>query len=78
MTDNVVQLAPDVIGDGMALDANLVLEAAVGELDRVVVVGIHTDGSLYVASSHGAETLELVAQAQRHLLDRSAALRGWE
>lgn len=80
LPDNVTKLIQaQGIGPGVELDANLVLEAAVGEVDHVVVVGVAKDGSLYVASTGGAENaLAFMALAERHLLNEAAKLRGWE
>ena len=75
--DNVVTLNTE-IGEGVALPADRVLEAAVGELDTVIVIGTAKDGSLYVASSEGAaDSFATIALAQRWLLAQTAAARGW-
>ena len=54
-------------------DPDQILSAAVGKLAEVVIVGYEPDGSFYFAStrSSGPETLWLLAQAQRRLLEIS-------
>ena len=54
-------------------DPDRILTAAVGRLGEVVIVGYEPDGSFYFAStrSSGPETLWLLAQAQRKLLEIS-------
>ena len=49
------------------------LAAAVGKLNEVVIVGYEADGSFYFASTRasGPDTLWLLAQAQRRLLEIS-------
>ncbi len=53
------------------LDPDKILTAAVGKLKEVVIVGYEADGSFYFASSQasGPNTLWLLAQAQRKLLE---------
>ena len=56
------------------LEPNNILEAAVThDLREVVIVGYEPDGSFYFASSRssGPETLWMLAQAQRKLLEIS-------
>lgn len=48
MADNVVDFNGITKLD---LDPDRVLQKAIGELDRVVIVGYHKDGSEYFASS---------------------------
>lgn len=50
MDDNVVTFPGQTTLD---IPADKVLEAAVGQLDACMVVGIAKDGSLYLASSQG-------------------------
>lgn len=66
---NVVQFPGDTT---VNIEPNAVLDAAmVANLSEVVVVGMGDDGSFYFASSegNGANTLWLLAQAQRILLE---------
>lgn len=54
MSDNVIHLVPDTVGDGAVLDANKILEANKGEFSALVLVGEREDGSIAVAGTHGA------------------------
>lgn len=67
MTDKVTILRPITTLD---LPPDRVLEAAVGNLDIVAVVGWDKDGKLYLASSLGsqAETLWLLERGKADLL----------
>ena len=53
------------------LDADHVLEAALGKLNGVVVVGFDKDGQEYFASSYadGGEVLWLFERAKKRLLE---------
>lgn len=54
-------------------DPDKILQAAIGNLSEVVICGYEPDGSFYFAStrSSGPETLWLLAQAQKRLLEIS-------
>ena len=53
------------------LDADHVLESAIGKLNGVVVVGFDKDGQEYFASSYadGGEVLWLFERAKKRLLE---------
>lgn len=53
------------------IPADRVLEQAVGELERVVVIGYHKDGSEYFASSiaDGGDVNWLLDRCKKNLLD---------
>ena len=53
------------------LDADHVLESAIGQLDGVVVVGFDKDGQEYFASSYadGGDVLWLFERAKKRLLE---------
>lgn len=53
------------------LDADQVLESALGKLNGVVVVGFNKDGQEYFASSYadGGEVLWLFERAKKRLLE---------
>jgi len=55
------------------LEPDKVLTGAVGKLSEVVVVGYEANGDFYFASTRasGPDTLWLLAQAQRRLLEIS-------
>lgn len=68
MTDNVIQLGNITKLD---LPAERVLEAAKNEMENVVLIGWHKDGSLYFASNiaDGGEVLWLLKKAEQELLN---------
>lgn len=69
MSGEVVKLEVVGVGDGAKIDCNGVLEAAVGKLRSVAIVGIEEDGSLYLAASDGAaESHFLFARAADFLI----------
>lgn len=53
------------------LDPNVVLEAAIDQLESCVIVGYDKDGNEYFASSiaSGAEANWIMDRCKRHLLD---------
>lgn len=55
----------------LSLDADHVLESALGKLDGVVVVGFDKDGQEYFASSYadGGDVLWLFERAKKKLLE---------
>lgn len=65
--DNVTQLKTYTTRE---LDPDKILQAALGEVNPVLIIGDDKDGSLYIASSAGekAEILYLLERARLHLL----------
>ena len=49
--DTVVKMGVDVVGAGIRIPVEQVLSGAKNKLDQVVVVGIQTDGELWISSS---------------------------
>lgn len=78
--ENVAIFSPKGgVGEGVSLPPDKVLKAALGVLDDVVVIGEDKEGALYVASSEGAPiTIAMIALAHRHMLNETAAVRGWK
>lgn len=78
MTDNVIELPGSMLrpmrtGQRDAIPSRAVLENAVEHSDRidaVLVLGITTDGKLWMASStpHLADTLLLLRRAERRVM----------
>lgn len=66
----VVRLDPaGIVGDGAALDPDMVLEKNKGDFTEVVVIGRGRDGKVQFASSHGClESLWLVRKGEAMLL----------
>jgi hypothetical protein len=74
MMGDVVSLDTGGIRDGIKVDSDQVLEAAVGKLRSVAVVGIEHDGTLFVAASDGAaESHFLFARAGDFLIRNEVA-----
>lgn len=66
---NVIHLNVDEIGDGVVVSPDQVLRSAIGNLDMVVVIGLELDGSVYIASSHGAaDAMLMIERGKRELL----------
>lgn len=80
MSDNVVSLSGRrLVGEGIEISPDDVLDGARGNLTEVVVIGVGTDGSLYAASSKGQpEAMALMDLAKRWMLNQIAAGRGWD
>ena len=56
----------------LVVDPNDVLNAAINNVSKVVVIGVQKDGSLYCASSHNeAEASFLLLRAQNFLINLS-------
>lgn len=69
MSDNVLRLVPDLIGEDVDLGAKNVLEEAVEfGLDTVVVIGETEDGEIYVAGSRNAGTSLVLIERAKHKL----------
>jgi len=68
--DNVVHFTG---GTTLDIEPDRVLQAAVGQLSNVLVIGITSDDELYVAASSGDTFLNhyLASLAVQDLLDRS-------
>jgi len=67
---NVVDIGPRLVGDGVTLQPESVLEAAKGRLESVVVIGVQPDGEMYVAGTAGvAESFFLIARAQHWFIE---------
>jgi hypothetical protein len=70
----IVPLRPGLIGDGLRVEPDDVLDAARGKLPVVVVCGLDRNGELYLASSDGAEKAYfLMERAKFWLLDHRVA-----
>jgi hypothetical protein len=69
----VVEFRPSLVGDGIKIDCDQILTAALGRLENVVIIGTEKDGSPYTASSDGlGETILLIELAKRDLLGSTA------
>lgn len=69
MSAEIIPFAPDVVGDGITLDPDTVLAAAMGNLDAVAIAGLAADGSIYVATSCGAsEAIVMIERAKMVLV----------
>lgn len=70
MTDNVIHLAPDTVGENAVIDADKILEANKGEFSALVLVGEREDGSIAVAGTHGAgDSVILLQWAINYLVE---------
>jgi hypothetical protein len=70
MTDNVIQLVPDSVGEAYEVQVVDVLDGAAAEgLTMVGVIGYDADGGLFVAGSHGdGELIMLLERAKHYIL----------
>lgn len=69
MSDNVLRMVPDLIGEDVDLGVKNVLEEAVEfGLDTVVVIGETEDGEIYVAGSHNAGASLVLIERAKHKL----------
>jgi len=72
MADDVVvpfRATDGIIGDGVAVDCDQVLDACKGDFLQVVVVGFDKDGQIRMNSSHGSrDALWLLRRGEHHLL----------
>ena len=56
-------------GDGIALDPDVILDAARGDYTQVVIAGFDANGEVDLRSSHGSrETLWILQRAVLHLM----------
>lgn len=73
MTDEPTPL-DTIVTDNVALDPRKVLDEAMksDDLEATVVITRHTDGAVYIASSHGiAEAVFLIEQAKWNMMQDS-------
>ena len=64
-----VQFPAGLIGDGLCLPPDQILEAALGKYASVVLVGETDEGEIEVCGSHGAaDSMMLLAWAQNFLV----------
>lgn len=72
MDDDVVvpfKTADGQVGDGAAIDPDLILENAKGDFLQVVVVGFNKDGQIEMRSSHSSrDALWIIRKGEHHLL----------
>lgn len=70
MTDNVIHLVPDSIGDAYVVQVSDVLDGAVAEgLTMVGVIGYDAGGGVFVAGSHSdGELIMLLERAKHYIL----------
>lgn len=76
MSDNVVTFPGQTTLD---IPADRVLEAAVGKLSACLVIGVSTDGELYLAASRGSVewTHWALNNAIARLCQMEREARGW-
>jgi len=74
MSDNVIKLVPERVGEGYRFESDEILEAAKGTgLASVVVIGELENGELWVSSAANAgEALILIERAKHHIVFGSA------
>lgn len=67
MTDNITHFTGSTTLD---LDPDKIIEAAIGEMQEVVIIGYDLEGELYFACSSGNKknTLWLLKEAEKELL----------
>lgn len=71
---NVIDFRPQIVGDGIKVDVDQILEANKGEFVRIVLVGEREDGEIVVAGSDSAaESLMLLAWGQNFLVSNLVA-----
>jgi hypothetical protein len=66
----VVNLKGQPVGEHFNVAPDAVLESAKGELAEVVVVGIHNDGTVYLAGSKGSMNTLWLLEAGKWVLMR--------
>jgi hypothetical protein len=70
VSENVIPFRPELVGDGASVAVDDVLSRAVGKLTCVTVIGVTTEGALYVAGSDGAaDSVFLMERAKAMLVD---------
>lgn len=68
MSDNVIGFRPQIVGDGIKLDCDDILEANKGEFDRLVLVGVKPSGEYVVAGTESAAESLMLLQWGSHFL----------
>jgi hypothetical protein len=67
---NVIGFRPQIVGDGIKVDVDQILEANKGEFVRLVMVGERADGEIAVAGSDSpAESMMLLILGQNHIVN---------
>lgn len=67
MSDNVVKLQLVEAGEGFKFEADKILEAAMGELDTVLIIGQRPDGGdLWVSASVNAGVSMILMEKAKH------------
>ena len=71
VANNVRQFpSGDIIGDGTRLEVDAALQAAIGNLKSVVVIGYDKEGCEYVATDGSSDAaLAIILRAQHTILD---------
>jgi hypothetical protein len=67
---DVINLKGQSVGENFNVAPDAVLESAKGELTEVVVVGIHNDGTVYLAGSKGSMNTLWLLEAGKWVLMR--------
>lgn len=68
MTAEIIQLDTGIVGDGIKIDADQILEANKGEFVRLALVGEREDGSLAVAGTDSAAESLLLLNWGAHFI----------
>lgn len=69
MTDNVIKLVPDSVGEAYEVQVVDVLDGAAQEgLIMVGVIGYDADGGLFVAGSHSDGELVMLLERAKHYI----------
>lgn len=76
MTAEVVNLSGKPVGENFNVAPDAVLGAAIGQLTEVVVVGLHNDGTVYLAGSKGSMNTLWLLEAGKWVLMRQDEERG--
>ena len=72
MTDdsNVIGFRPQIVGDGIKVDVDQILEANKGAFIRLVMVGERADGEIAVAGSDSlTESMMLLILGQNYIIN---------
>jgi hypothetical protein len=65
--DNVVKLELVEVGEAFKFEADQILEAALGELDTVLIIGTKADGSgMWVSASVNAGVSMILMEKAKH------------
>lgn len=70
MSDNVIKLVPEYVGENYRLDVDECLESAKGRgIENVLIIGDLEDGELWVSSaSNAGEALILIEKARQYIV----------